>query len=158
MLNIVQQPNYYFDLPYELIAHIQFFLNTSYVQTIIKYYKKSFFHKKFIIDQINLLPTHHSLFTHVNNVMLYNIIQKKTLIYFTKLSKLINGRESYFEYIKFLFWKLANSISDFEWVTGNDGSLFVRNNNYIKNKEICYNTSKKFNWNDIIEIIGWEMD
>ena len=153
MLNIVQQPNYYFDLPYELIAHIQFFLNTSYVQTIIKYYKKSFFHKKFIIDQINLLPTHHSFFTNVNNVMLYNIISKKTHLYFHKLSKLINGRESYINYIEFLFWKLANSISDFEWVTGNDGALFTRNDNYAENKALCYNTSRKFNWHYIIDIL-----
>ena len=141
-------PNYYFDLPYELIAHIQFFLNTSYVKTIIKYYKKYYLHKHFIIDQINLLPTHHSLFTNVNNVMLFNIVSKKTHLYFHKLSKLINGRESYINSIWFLFWKFANSISDYEWVTG-----YLRNTTYIKNRSICYDTSCKFKWQNIIDIL-----
>lgn len=141
-------PNYYFDLPNELIAHIQFFLNTSYVQTIIKYYKKYYHHKQFIIDQINLLPTHQSLFTHVNNVMLFNIVSKKTYFYFHKLSKLINGRESYINSIWFLYWKFANSISDYEWVTGN-----LRNITYIKNRSVCYDTSCKFKWQNMIDIL-----
>jgi hypothetical protein len=140
--------NYYFDLPNELILHIQFFVKTSYVITIIKSFKKYFYYKKFIIKQINILPVHHSFFTNTNNVMLYNIVNKKTLFYFYNLSKLINGRESYIDSIWFLFWKFADSISDFEWVTGN-----LKNNYYIKNRLICYNTSYKFNWFNILEIL-----
>ncbi len=131
-------------MPSEIIQHIYFFIKTSYVSSIIKSWRRYYSFKRFILDSANFSPTTRSL---VDNDYVYVVRSPYTYFYFKQLNKLITGNESYFHSIYLLYYFLAISIDDYEWISG------AVNHYYSYNKFFCLQTALKFEWGDIIEII-----
>ena len=130
--------------PYDIYLHIIFFIKTSYINTIIKCWKRYYFYKKFIYNSILLLPKIHSI---INNDYIFNVTNIKTLFYFKKLNSIITGNESYFNSIHLIYYNLAISVDDYEWVSG------INNTCYSFNKYYCLYTAIKYNWGDIIDLL-----
>jgi hypothetical protein len=136
--------NYLDLLPSEIILRIYFFVETYYVSSIIKYWRRYYLYKRFILDSANFSPTTHSF---VDNDYVYVVCSPYTYFYFKQLTKLITGNESYLHSIYLLYYCLAVSIDDYEWVSG------AYNYYYSYNKLFCLETAIKFEWANIIEII-----
>lgn len=137
--------NYLDFLPSEIIKHIYFFIETHYASSIIKSWRRYYSFKRFIIDSANDSPLTHSF---IDNDYVFIVQSPYTYFYFKQLNKLITGNESYLSSIYFLYYRLAISIDDYEWVYGS------YNHNYSYNKLFCLDTALKFEWELIIEIIG----
>ena len=137
--------NYLDLLPSEIIQHIYFFIETSYVSSIIKAWRRYYSFKHFIFHYAIYSPITNSI---VDNDYVFIVHSPYTYFYFKQLNKLITGNESYLSYIYFIFYTLALSIYDYEWVYG------AYNHYYSYNKFLCLQTALKFEWYDIIEIIG----
>ena len=137
--------NYLDSLPSEIIQRIYFFLETSYASSIIQSWRRYYSFKRFIIDYAYDSPVTHSF---VDNDYVFIVHSPYTYFYFKQLNKLITGNESYLSYIYFLYYRLAISIDDYEWVYGS------YNHNYSYNKLFCLDTALKFEWELIIEIIS----
>tara|TARA_Y100000816_G_C26093072_1_gene577946 strand:- start:69 stop:485 length:417 start_codon:yes stop_codon:yes gene_type:complete len=137
--------NYLDLLPDDIIQRIYFFLETSYASSIIKSWRRYYSFKCFIINSTNFSPTIPSF---VDNDYVYVVRSPYTYFYFKQLNKLITGNESYLDSIYSLYYCLAVSIDDYEWVTGADNFC------YSNNKLLCLQTAHKFEWDNIIELFG----
>lgn len=137
--------NYFDLLPDDIIQSIYFFIQTSYASSIIKSWRRYYSFKRYIIDYTNFSPTIQSF---VDNDYVYVVNSPYTYFYFKQLNKLITGNESYLHSIYWLYYCLAVSIDDYEWVSG-----YV-NHYYSYNKFFCLQIALKFEWRQIIEIIG----
>jgi hypothetical protein len=144
MTFIVPQNTYLSILPMEIILHINYFLHVIYSKIIQKTWRNYLYYKKFLIDYSFVLPSYSSLFY---CDIYFNICSKKTTYYFTKLSNIVTGNESYHKNIWHLYYILANSIFDYEYVSG------FPNKYYEINKSLCFNIASKLNWSEIIDII-----
>ena len=136
--------NFFFSLPNDIKSHIFFFIKSSYANSIIFYWRRYIFYKKFIIHSIYSLPKFNSF---INNDLIYSVVNKYTHFLFKKLYKLTTGNESYFSNIYNCFYLLAISIDDYEWVSGHD------NYYYAYNKFHCISIALKFKWNDILRLL-----
>jgi hypothetical protein len=134
----------FFSLPYDIISHIDFFVKSSYVNSIIISWRRYILYKKFLIHSINSLPKFRSF---INNVFIYSVVSKYTYFLFKKLYKLTTGNESYFTSIFNCFHLLAISIEDYEWVYNN------YNFYYSYNKFFCISIASKFKWNNILLLL-----
>ncbi len=137
--------NYLDLLPSEIMQHINFFIKTSYANSIIKSWRRYYSFKNFILESANFSPYTRSFF---DNDYIFIVRSQYTYFYFKQLNKLVTGNESYIYSIYLLYYSLAISIDDYEWVSGSN------NNYYSYNKFFCLQTALKFNWNNIMEIIG----
>ena len=137
--------NYLDLLPDDIIQRIYFFIETSYAYSIIKSWRRYYSFKRFIFYCANSSPITNSI---VDNDYVFIVRNPFTYFYFKQLNKLITGNESYLSSIYFLFYTLAISIDDYEWVSG------AHNHYYSYNKLFCLETALKFEWEQIIEIIG----
>jgi len=144
MTFIVPQNTYLPILPMEIILHINYFLHVIYSKIIQKTWRNYLYYKKFLIDYSFVLPSYSSLFY---CDIYFNICSKKTTYYFTKLSNIVTGNESYHKNIWHLYYILSNSIFDYEYVSG------LPNKYYEINKSLCFNIASKLNWSEIIDII-----
>jgi hypothetical protein len=136
--------NYFFSLPEDIISHIYFFVKTSYANSIIYSWKRYFFHKKFILNSIYSLPKFYSF---IDDDFIYSVVDKYTYFLFKKLYYITTGKESYFFNIYNLFYILAISIDDYEWVSGNDNFY------YSYNKFHCISIALKYKWYKILYIL-----
>jgi hypothetical protein len=136
--------NFFFSLPNDIKSHIFFFIKSSYANSIIFYWRRYIFYKKFIIHSIYSLPKFNSF---INNDLIYSVVNKYTHFLFKKLYKLTTGNESYFSNIYNCFYLLAVSIDDYEWISGWD------NYYYAYNKFHCISIALKFKWNDILRLL-----
>ena len=136
--------NYLNLLPCDIIQHIYFYVKTYYASSIIKSWRRYYSFKRFIIDYANDSPVTHSF---IDNDYVFIVQSPYTYFYFKQLNKLITGYESYLSSIYFLYYRLAISIDNYEWVSG------AHNHYYSYNKFFCLETALKFEWEQIIEII-----
>ena len=144
MTSGIPQHTYLSILPIEIINLINYFLQGIYSQIIQRKWKNYLCYKKFLIDNSYTLPSYSSF---LYNDIYFNICSKKTTYYFTKLSNVVTGNESYNKNIWHLYFVLANSIFDYEYVSG------FPNKYYEINKSLCFNVASKFNWQEILDII-----
>ncbi len=144
MTFIIPRNTYLYILPIEIINHINYFLLVSYSNIIKKTWRNYLYYKKFLIDHSYTLPSYHSFF--LSDIYI-NICSKKTTFYITKLSKIVTGNESYCKNIWHLYYILANSIFDYEYVSS------FPNQYYKINKSSCFHVASKLNWQEIIDII-----
>lgn len=140
--------NYLDLLPCDIIKRIYFFIETSYAYSIIKSWRRYYSFKRFIFDSANFYPNARSFIDNDYVYALNVVCSPYIYFYFKQLNKLITGNESYFRSIYLLYYYLAISIHDYEWVYGND------NHCYSYNKFFCLQIALKFKWEQIIEIIG----
>lgn len=131
-------------IPYDIKFIIFYFIKSSFANTIIRSWKRYLFYKKFIIDSIYNLPKTYSF---IDYDLIYSVISNRTYFFFYKLYKLTTGYESYFSTIFNLFYILAVSIDDYEWISGN------HNYYYTYNKFICLSMAFKFKWYSIIKLL-----
>lgn len=136
--------NYFFSLPNDIKSHIFFFVKSSYVNSIIFYWRRYIFYKNFIIHSIYSLPKFNSF---IDNDLIYSVVFKNTYFFFKKLYNITTGNESYFSDIYHCFYHLAVSIDEYEWVSGHD------NYYYAYNKFHCISIALKFKWNDILRLL-----
>ena len=145
-MNSYQIIQHFYNLPDDIIYHIDFFIKSSYANTIRNSFIKYMDYKEFIIDSIYDLPLYHSLIddSHVH----FNICSPKTQFFFHKLYIFTHGNESYYDVIENLFYLLACSVDDYEWVSCRE------NHNYSLNKFYCTSIASKFNIQSIIELLN----
>jgi hypothetical protein len=137
--------NLFFYLPYDIQSHIYSFVKSSYANYIIHSWKRYLFYKNFIIDSIYSLPKFNSFIDFDD--LVFSVVDHYTYFLFKKLYKLTTGNESYFLSIFILFYRLAISIDEYEWISGHDNLYY----NY--NKFFCISTAIKFKWNYILQIL-----
>jgi len=137
---------YFYNVPDDIIYHIDFFIKSSYANTIRNAFIKYFDYKKFIIHNIYHLPSYNSFIN--NSREHFNICSPRTKFFFHKLYILTTGNESYYNHIITLFSILAYSIHDYEWVSYRD------NHNYSLNKFYCTYIACKFNIQPIIQLLN----
>ena len=114
-------------LPIDVLSIINNIVKKYYITKIIKYCKNYILYKKFLINQLNLLPMHNNFFYITFNT---------TVFYFNNLTKLLNVNDYLNTQIPLLYIKLEHSIVDYEWI-GNSN-----NNNYLQLKNILFDEDK----------------
>ena len=137
---------HFYNLPDDIIYHIDFFVKSSYANTIRNAFIKYMDYKEFIINYIYYLPLYNSLI--VPSHLHFNICSPKTQFYFHKLYILTHGNESYYYVIENLFHLLALSVDDYEWVSCRE------NQNYSLNKFYCTSIAYKFNIQSILQLLN----
>ena len=145
MTFVIPQNTFLSILPIEIINLINYFLRDIYSQIIQRKWKNYLYYKNFLIDNSYTLPSYSSF---LYNDIYFNICSKKTTYYFTKLSNVVTGNESYNKNIWHLYFILANSVFDYEYVSG------FPNKYYEINKSSCLKVASKLNWQEIIDIIN----
>jgi len=138
MLNFLPLPN-------DIISHIVFFVKSACVNSIIVSWRRYIFHKKFIITYIYSLPKFYSFID--DNDLIYSVISEHTYFFIKKLYYITTGNEIFFTNIYYIFYRLAVSIDDYEWVSGADNFY------YSFNKYHCISIALKFKWNDILHLL-----
>ena len=137
--------NYYYELPNDIILHIQYLLkiyNAAY--TIKRCLNKYYTHKCFIINSILNLPKYNSL---IDNSLVIDPSSIQTYFYFKILRRLTTGNESYFNIIHCAYYLLALSIDESDWV-------YAHQNIYTSyNKFNCLTFSIKYQIDEIIRLI-----
>lgn len=136
--------NNFYELPNEIQHKIFYFVKISYVDTIIKAWKRYNNFKKFIIDMAYMSPVCYSC---LDGDIMFNVSHAFTKYYFNILNTITTGNESYIHTIYLLFCSLAISINDYEYHYNLDDI------NYSFNKFYCTSISNKLHWYSILHII-----
>ena len=136
--------NFFFSLPEDIKSIIYSFIKISSANSIILSWRRYFYYKKFILASIYTLPKFYSF---IDDDFIYSVVDKYTCFLFKKLFYITTGKESYFSHIYNLFYILAISIDDYEWVYGHDNFY------YSFNKFHCISIALKYKWNKILYIL-----
>jgi hypothetical protein len=136
--------NLFYNLPHDIRTYIFNIVKTSYINSIIKAWKRYYSYKTFIFKYASNSPVCISL---LDGEFTYDITHPFTHYYFKKFSNIFTGNESNYCSIYILFYTFATSINDYELT--NDGN----NNFYAFNKLYCTRIAHKFHWNAILHIL-----
>lgn len=131
-------------LPTDLKNHIYFFIKTHHANIITRSWRRYFSYKKFIISSIYYLP---KILSFIDHDFIFPVYLKNTFFFFKKLFYITTGRESFFYDIYLLFYRLAVSIDDYEWIHDHYNYF------YSYNKFYSISIATKFKWHNILKLL-----